>query len=90
MPGKDRDAQATSSITIPAGKDRIDFVINAVDNDYVDGQQSEATFVRMRLAMCLGAACPAFICLLLLRIYPLTKQKSEDNSSQLEALGLNN
>ncbi len=89
VPGKDRDAQAVSSITIPAGKDRIDFIINAVDNDYVDGQQSEETFVRMRLAMCFGAACPAFICLLLLRIYPLTKQKSEDNSSRLEVLRLN-
>lgn len=48
--------------------------------------QTESTYFNMRLAMCLGAAGPAILCFILLRFYPLTKEKAEENRRKLEAI----
>ena len=44
------------------------------------------TFLNMRLSMCLGAALPALACFIVMRFYPLTKEKAEENRAKLEAL----
>jgi Na+/melibiose symporter-like transporter len=40
----------------------------------------------MRLAMCLGASGPAILCFVLLKFYPLTREKAEQNRRDLEAI----
>lgn len=84
--GKESDATIPATVVIPDGTDSIQFSITAVDNDFIDGQQTEQTFFRMRLAMCFGAAGPALLCFFLLGFYPLTKSKSEENRRKLEAI----
>ncbi|VGO15470.1 putative symporter YjmB [Pontiella desulfatans] len=87
---KKKDMAATvtipETVTIPAGEERVAFKIAAVDNDRADGQQSEQTFFRMRLAMCIGAAGPALLCFVLLGFYPLNKKTAEENRRKLEEL----
>ncbi|NDV61244.1 hypothetical protein G0Q06_02130 [Puniceicoccales bacterium CK1056] len=48
--------------------------------------QTESTYFNMRVAMCLGAATPALLCFVLLALYPLTKEKSEENRRRLISL----
>ncbi len=48
--------------------------------------QSSGTFLGVRLAMCFGAALSAILCFILLRFYPLTKEKAEENRAKLEEL----
>ena len=81
-----KDATVPTTVTIPEGQDRVEVKISAVDNDRVDGQQSPNTFLSMRIAMCLGAAGPAILCFFLLSFYPLTREKTEENSTLLEAI----
>jgi GPH family glycoside/pentoside/hexuronide:cation symporter len=83
--GKESDAVIPLSVTLPEGEDQVTFTVSAIDNDVVDGQQSNQTFFRMRIAMCAGAALPALLCFILLAFYPLTKEKSENNRRALEA-----
>jgi GPH family glycoside/pentoside/hexuronide:cation symporter len=44
------------------------------------------TFLKMRLSMCLGAAIPALACFVVMRLYPLTKEKAEKNRAKLEEI----
>ncbi len=74
------------TVTIPAGAESVEFKITAVDNDSMDGQQSEKTFFNMRIAMCTGAAGPALLCFVLLGFYPLNKKRAEENRKKLEEL----
>lgn len=46
--------------------------------------QSPGTFLAMRLSMCLGAALPALGCFILMRFYPITKEKADENRRILE------
>lgn len=48
--------------------------------------QTSQTYLSMRIAMCAGAAVPSILCFGLLRFYPLTLEKSEENRRKLEAL----
>ena len=82
----DEDSEVPASVTIPDGEHSASFTISGIDNDRVDGQQTEQTFFNMRLAMCLGAALPALLCFVLLYFYPLSKAKSEENRQKLDAL----
>lgn len=84
--GKENDATLPEHVTLAEGQDSAVFTITAIDNDIVDGQQSERTFLRMRLAMCIGASIPALLCFLLLYFYPLTKTKAEENRLRLETM----
>jgi GPH family glycoside/pentoside/hexuronide:cation symporter len=47
--------------------------------------QTPQTYFSMRIAMCAGAAVPSILCFVLLRFYPLTLEKSEENRRKLEA-----
>lgn len=60
--------------------------LNAIGFDPAAASQTEQTYFNMRLAMCLGAAGPALLCFVLLRFYPLTKEKAEANRRTLESL----
>lgn len=60
--------------------------LNAIGFDPGAEAQSPDTYFNMRLAMCLGAAGPAILCFVLLRFYPLTKTKTEQNRNALERL----
>ena len=60
--------------------------LNAIGFDPAAESQSERTYFNMRLAMCLGAAGPALLCFVLLRFYPLTKEKAEENRLALARL----
>ncbi len=51
----------------------------------LEANQTAATFMSMRVSMCFGAALPALMCFILMRFYPLTKEKSEENRRLLEA-----
>lgn len=48
--------------------------------------QTEGTYFSMRMAMCMGAAGPALLCFVLLGIYPLSKEKAEQNRKTLEEM----
>lgn len=48
--------------------------------------QTPQTYLSMRVAMCAGAAVPSILCFFLLKYYPLTLEKSEENRRKLEAL----
>ena len=48
--------------------------------------QTEGTYLSMRVAMCAGAAGPALLCFILLAIYPLSKEKTEENRKKLEEI----
>ncbi len=74
------------TVTIPNGVESVTFDIAAVDNDRADGQQTERTFFRMRVAMCVGAAGPALLCFVLLTFYPLNKKTAEENRRKLEEM----
>lgn len=50
----------------------------------VDTTWTNQTFLKMRLWMCLGAAVPALGCFILMRFYPLTKNKADENRKVLE------
>jgi GPH family glycoside/pentoside/hexuronide:cation symporter len=52
----------------------------------LDGGQTPSTYLNMRLAMCIGAAGPAILCFVLLRFYPLNKEKAEANRKKLEEM----
>ncbi|MDX6765285.1 MAG: MFS transporter [Candidatus Methylacidiphilales bacterium] len=60
--------------------------LNAIGFDPGAESQSPQTYFNMRLAMCLGAACPAVLCFVLLKYYPLTKETAEKNRRELERL----
>lgn len=60
-------------------------VLNLIGFDPALTVQSPQTYLGMRIAMCFGAAIPSVICLLLLRSYPLTRQKANENRRRLEA-----
>jgi GPH family glycoside/pentoside/hexuronide:cation symporter len=47
---------------------------------------TSGTFLKMRLSMCLGAAIPALACFVVMRLYPLTKEKAEENRAKLEEI----
>jgi len=74
------------AVTIPDGAESIAFMITAVDNDRMEGRQTQRTFLNMRLAMCIGASGPALLCFVLLGFYPLDKKKAEENRRKLEEL----
>lgn len=48
--------------------------------------QTSQTYIGMRIAMCAGAGMPSLLCFALLKFYPLTQEKSEENRRKLEAL----
>ncbi len=48
--------------------------------------QTPETFMGMRISMVFGAALPALACFLVMRFYPLTKEKAEANRKKLEEL----
>lgn len=50
----------------------------------LEAAQTPATFMGMRLAMCVGAAIPALVCFVAMKFYPLTKERSEENRKKLE------
>jgi GPH family glycoside/pentoside/hexuronide:cation symporter len=54
-------------------------------NPALESQTSE-TYLGMRIAMCMGAGVPSLLCFALLKLYPLTQEKSEENRRKLEAL----
>ncbi len=87
---KKKDMAATvtipETVTIAAGAESAAFTIAAVDNDRAEGQQTQRTFLNMRLAMCIGASGPALLCFVLLAFYPLSKQKAEENRKKLAAM----
>lgn len=60
--------------------------LNGIGFDPGAESQSPQTYFNMRLAMCLGAAGPAILCFVLLRFYPLTKEKAEENRRKLQAI----
>jgi GPH family glycoside/pentoside/hexuronide:cation symporter len=60
--------------------------LNAIGFDPGAVSQSPQTYLNMRLAMCLGAAGPAILCFFLLRFYPLTRERAEENRRALECL----
>jgi GPH family glycoside/pentoside/hexuronide:cation symporter len=60
--------------------------LNAIGFNPALESQSPETYFNMRLAMCLGAAGPAILCFALLKFYPLTKEKAEENRRKLEAI----
>nr|WP_281398231.1 MFS transporter [Ruficoccus amylovorans] len=49
------------------------------------GQQSEETFLGMRLFMVIGGMIPNLIALLLLQLYPITKERANETRRVLEA-----
>ncbi len=51
----------------------------------LEAAQSAETFMGMRLSMVCGAAAPAILCLVLMRFYPITKEKMEETRKTLEA-----
>lgn len=60
--------------------------LNAIGFDPAAASQSPQTYFNMRLAMCLGASFPAVLCFALLKFYPLTREKAEENRRQLGLL----
>jgi len=64
----------------------IGFFLGAIGFDPALPDQTPSTYLNMRLAMCIGAAGPALLCFVLLRFYPLDKEKSEENRKKLEAM----
>jgi glycoside/pentoside/hexuronide:cation symporter, GPH family len=60
--------------------------LNGIGFDPAAESQSPQTYLNMRLAMCLGAACPAILCFVFLKFYPLTREKAEENRRKLERL----
>ena len=48
--------------------------------------QTPETFMGMRIAMVFGAALPALTCFIVMRLYPLTKKKAEENRKKLEEM----
>ena len=55
-------------------------------DEALKADQTPETFLSMRLSMCLGAALPAFVCFIVMRFYPLTKEKAEENRKKLEEI----
>lgn len=58
--------------------------LNLIGFDPGAGSQTPKTYLNMRLAMVLGAALPAMLCFVLLKYYPLTKDKADENRKLLE------
>lgn len=54
--------------------------------DAVRPDQTPDTYLKMRLAMCLGAGLPALLCFVLLGRYPLTREGAAENRRKLEAI----
>ena len=52
----------------------------------LEGAQAPETFLSMRLAMVVGAAVPALVCFVVMKFYPLTKEKAEENRKKLEEI----
>jgi GPH family glycoside/pentoside/hexuronide:cation symporter len=52
----------------------------------LEANQTAETFMGMRLSMCIGAAVPALICFIVMKFYPLTKEKAEENRKKLEEI----
>jgi GPH family glycoside/pentoside/hexuronide:cation symporter len=71
--------------SIALGFVAVGFVLNVIGFDPSLTAQTPNTYLGMRIAMCFGAAVPSLFCLLLLRSYPLTRAKSNENRRQLEA-----
>ena len=55
-------------------------------DESLKADQTPGTFFGMRFSMVFGAALPALLCFVLLRFYPLTKQRTEENRKKLEEL----
>jgi GPH family glycoside/pentoside/hexuronide:cation symporter len=64
----------------------IGIFLNAIGFDPGAESQSDQTYFNMRLAMCVGAAGPALLCFGLLKFYPLTRRRAEENRATLERL----
>jgi GPH family glycoside/pentoside/hexuronide:cation symporter len=52
----------------------------------LEANQTAGTFMGMRLSMCIGAAVPALVCFIVMKFYPLTKEKAEANRKKLEEI----
>ena len=63
----------------------VGFFLSMIGFDPGLSAQTPDTYLNMRIAMCLGAAAPAILCFVLLGLYPLTKEKSEENRKNLIA-----
>ena len=64
----------------------IGFFLSGIGFDPGLEAQTTGTYLNMRLAMCIGAAGPALLCFVLLKFYPLNREKSEENRKKLEAM----
>jgi GPH family glycoside/pentoside/hexuronide:cation symporter len=58
--------------------------LNAIGFNPSAGSQTVQTYTNMRIAMCFGAGLPALFCFIMLKFYPITKKKAEENRKKLE------
>ena len=63
----------------------VGFTLNAIGFNPALSAQTPSTYLGMRIAMCFSAAVLSLFCLVLLKSYPLTREKSNENRRKLDA-----